>query len=104
MTRLPGTMPLEPPVAPALEATGHYHTERAGIIRLTDTAVTFTLGDSFASFPYSQIDAVSGGKGFIWGAITLYVGGRRHHLNWIEPADRVPAMIEHISERIGRQS
>lgn len=99
---LPGTTPIPDRLPPAV--TGHYHTERSGVIRCTDTAVTFELGDSFAVFPYSSISAVSGGRGLMFGSITLTVDGQRERLTWIDPNDATPELVRHIAKRIARNA
>lgn len=99
-TTLPGTAPIGD--AATITATGHYHTELAGTITLTDTAVVFQAGPNRAVFPYSRIDAVSGGRGLMFGSITLTVGGKRERLTWIDPNDAAPALVAAIGDRISR--
>lgn len=100
-TTLPGTAPIADR-ASVVPATGHYHTELAGTITLTDTAVVFQAGPNRAVFPFSRIDAVVGGRGLLYGSITLTVGGKRERLTWIDPNDAAPALVAAIADRIGR--
>lgn len=100
-TTLAGTAPIVE-LSPVLTATGHYHTEKAGTITLTDTAVVFQAGDNRAVFPYSRIDMVAGGRGLFYGSIDLTVGGKRERLSWIEPNDAAPALVAAIADRISR--
>lgn len=99
-TTIAGTTPIpETPAAP-VAATGHYHSERAGSIRLTDTAVVFELGSSLAVFPYRDIASVSGGRGIIFGSLTMVVAGRQERITWIAPNDAATELVRQIAERI----
>jgi hypothetical protein len=99
-TTLAGTTPLPDAPSAPIAATGHYHTERAGTIRLTDTAVVFELGESLAVFPYRDIAAVSGGRGVLFGSLTMVVAGRQERITWIAPNDAAPELVRRIAERI----